>query len=139
MKDPNTEPIRNLRWLEIYQIGQALLNRNQHRSLESVLCSLFLWLGGIFNLEIASKYGLDNREILKLRPHFHDDPIIKAWWGLSHIRGLDPVQGKMSLREFSPPAQGLPEDAELTEEMLSGSPLTIGDVYRMPTMCLALC
>lgn len=38
IKDPNTEPIRNLRWLEIYQIGQALLNCDQHRSLEK--CTL---------------------------------------------------------------------------------------------------
>lgn len=62
----------------MYQTGQALLNRDQHRSLENVLCSLFLWLGGICNLEIVSKYGLGDRKTLKLTLTSMMTPIIKA-------------------------------------------------------------
>lgn len=88
---------------------------------------LTLSVAGMCNLEIASKHGLGDRETPKLHSHFHDNPITKAQWGLGHIRGLDPVQCKIRLREFRPPAQGLPEGAELTEEMLSISPLTTAE------------
>lgn len=89
----------------------------------------------ICDLEITSKYGLDDRETSKVHSYFYDDPLSR--------RSGDLVTSslvKNKVKRNQPYCPRLTKDAELiTGEMLSASLATVVDNYRASTMCLTLC
>lgn len=100
-----------------------------------VLCLLFLQLAVICNLEITSKYGLDDRETSMVHSHFYDDPLSRR---SRDVVISSPVKNKVTRNQ--PYCPRPTKDAELViGEMLSASLATVVDIYRASTMCLTLC
>lgn len=124
MKDPNTEPIRTLRWLEIYQIGQALLNRDQHRRLE--MCTLLLLSAAGCNTQSRNNFQVwagwqgNSKTTLTsmINPSSrHSGDLVTPCTGSSPV--------KNEIKRNKPHYPRLAEGAELmTGEMLSVSPGT---------------